>query len=75
MNELRNFGKNDEMCEQVAQSLDDFLGKHIVSLAFAGKDITGMKEARDVFKLWLKALREELAPRKQPPEIKYTQGE
>jgi hypothetical protein len=75
MEELKNFGRNEEMGKQVAQSLDDFLSKQIVSLAFAGKDITGMKEARDVFKLWLKTLREELAPRKQPPAITYTQGE
>jgi len=75
LSELRNFGVNNAMTSAVKASLEKYLSDTIVKRTFDGHDVTGYKQARDVFNSWLLKLQEELAPKEIPKSSEYSDGE
>lgn len=74
-NILRNFGLDKELHEAVQLSFVAYLDSSIIQRVYAGKDITGYKEANNIFDEWLRRLKDEVRPRKEIPNPAVSSAE
>lgn len=75
MPKLKEFGTDKEMVTQVRQSVHDFIDQTIVTRVRLGKDVSGYKEAADIFNSWLQSLLDQLTPRKEQVSDTYSDAE
>lgn len=72
---LQHFHRDKHTLNAVAESLDTFLAAQITERVFQGKDIAGYKEARDVFRAWVRELDKIYKEDKQDAKTEYSQSE
>jgi hypothetical protein len=75
MSNIRQFYEDSQLREAMLTSLEAFLSNKVLDHAFRGQPITGMKEARDIYREWIKYLGAEFDIKQIPKVPEYARNE